>query len=215
MFAARQGAGHSCGYNKEMNALFLIGFGSALNLIGTFGYIRDTITGKVRPNRISWSLWSVPPLIAAVAAFVNQPSWAVVPIFLTGAGSTAVVFASFLAPNARGGFDKFDLCCGLCSAFALTFWITTDVPAVAVMFAILGDAFAALPTLKKAYLNPRSESYLVYATGIVSAMASVATAPSWTIAERGFPIYLAAMNVSIVFLLSRKFASDRWPLNAT
>ena len=38
--------------------------GALLSLIGNFKYILETVNGRVKPNRVSFFLWSLAPLIA-------------------------------------------------------------------------------------------------------------------------------------------------------
>lgn len=45
--------------------------GLFLNIIGAFSYFLDTIKGKVKPNKVTWLLWALIPLIA-FAAEVKQ-----------------------------------------------------------------------------------------------------------------------------------------------
>jgi hypothetical protein len=41
--------------------------GAALSMLGAASYCRETLHGRVRPNRVSWLLWAVAPLIAFAA----------------------------------------------------------------------------------------------------------------------------------------------------
>ncbi len=38
-----------------------------LPLIGFAAYLRDTLRGKIPPNRVSWLLWGAAPMIAFAA----------------------------------------------------------------------------------------------------------------------------------------------------
>lgn len=35
-----------------------------LNLAGGLSYLIDTLKGKVKPNKVSWLLWGIAPMIA-------------------------------------------------------------------------------------------------------------------------------------------------------
>ena len=43
------------------NFVFL---GAAFSIIGALSYARDTIRGVTKPNRVSWLLWTIAPLLA-------------------------------------------------------------------------------------------------------------------------------------------------------
>src|SRR6185437_3311743 len=40
--------------------------GSAIGAFGTAVYLRDTLRGTTKPNRVTWLLWAVAPLLATV-----------------------------------------------------------------------------------------------------------------------------------------------------
>ncbi len=53
--------------NKSMIHLNFVFVGLVLQIFGSLSYIVDTLKGKVKPNRVSWLLWSIVPSIAFVA----------------------------------------------------------------------------------------------------------------------------------------------------
>ena len=38
--------------------------GAAIGLVGQTFYVVDTIRGRTQPNRVTWLLWAVAPLLA-------------------------------------------------------------------------------------------------------------------------------------------------------
>jgi hypothetical protein len=60
-----------------------------------------------------------------------------------------IFLASFVNKKAYWKLEKFDYICGISSALALLLWWLTKEPAIAIVFAIISDAFAAIPTLIK------------------------------------------------------------------
>ena len=49
----------------------------------------------------------------------------------------------------------------------LILWAITDEPNLAILFSLLADLLAGLPTVIKSYRHPRSESWLAYAISAV------------------------------------------------
>lgn len=41
--------------------------GVAISFLSNLSYLRDTLQGKVKPNRVTWFIWALAPLIAGVA----------------------------------------------------------------------------------------------------------------------------------------------------
>jgi len=178
---------------------YLVIIGALAQLFGCVSYIKDTLLGETKPNKISWLLWSVAPLIATFAALSDGVRWAVLPTFMAGFGPLLVFIASFMNKNAYWELSKFDYICGICSVLALILWGVTKEPVVAIVFSIASDGFAAVPTLIKAWKHPETESVAPYATGLFGAMTSFSAIKIWNFSSVAFPIYLVFIDIFLIF----------------
>lgn len=183
---------------------YLVFVGAAVQLAGVFSYIKETIKGNTKPNKVTWLLWSVAPLIATLAAISDGVKWSALPVFMSGFGPLLVLLASFINKSAYWKIEKFDYLCGLCSVLALVLWGVTKEPAIAIIFAIASDALAAIPTLIKSWKHPETETVDVYTTGLFNSITSFAAIRIWNFAEIAFPIYLMVINSSLIFSVLRK-----------
>ncbi|MCX6741177.1 MAG: hypothetical protein NTY61_02140, partial [Candidatus Parcubacteria bacterium] len=126
---------------------------------GVFTYIKNTLKGKTQPNRVSWFLWAVSPLIGTTAAlYAHADIWATIRVFLAGFFPLLVFIVSFINPKSYWKLTSFDFLCGLCSVIALIVWGLIDSPRLAILFAATGDGFAAIPTIIKAWKHPETET---------------------------------------------------------
>lgn len=172
---------------------------------GSVAYIRDTISGKTKPNRVTWSMWALAPLIGTAAAlYAEADIWATSRIFLAGFLPLIVFSASFVNPKSYWKLTTFDLLCGACSVLALLLWIGIDSPRLAILFAALGDGFAAIPTIRKAWKNPETETGLTYLAGFLSVVLIIPSIPKWDIENSAFQIYLLIANSFLLFSVYRK-----------
>jgi hypothetical protein len=173
---------------------YLVIVGAAVQLIGVFSYVKDTLKGETKPNKVTWLLWSIAPLIATVAAMSTGVTWAVLPVFISGFGPLLVFVASFVNKNAYWKLEKFDYICGLLSILALILWGITKLPEVAIVFAIASDGFAAVPTIIKAWKYPETENAGPFTAGVFNSLTSFAAIKAWTFSAYAFPIYLVFIN---------------------
>ncbi|MDP2363456.1 MAG: hypothetical protein Q8M94_06755, partial [Ignavibacteria bacterium] len=58
--------------------------GLALSFLGSVSYLLDTIKGKVKPNRVTWFLWALAPLIAFSAEVKQGVGMASLMTFMVG-----------------------------------------------------------------------------------------------------------------------------------
>ena len=98
-------------------------------------------------------------------------------------------------------FGLSDYVCGALSILGLILWLITQQGNVAILFAIFADALAALPTIKKSYEEPKSESYLVFLFGCINATLTLLTIQVWTFANYAFPAYILAVCLLLVLLI--------------
>ncbi|MCR4325967.1 MAG: hypothetical protein NUV59_04185 [Patescibacteria group bacterium] len=178
--------------------------GSVINLFGSSYYIWNTIRGVTKPNRVTWLMWAIAPLIGSAAAFTSGVSWAVLPVFMSGFFPLLVFLSSFVNKNAYWQLGRFDYVCGGISALALLLWALTSNPIIAIILAIAADAFAGIPTVIKAWKYPETETATGYAANGINNLTSFFVIRQWTFASYAFPLYLVAMNTYFVFALLRK-----------
>lgn len=178
--------------------------GVLLNLWGCTIYARNTIKGKTKPNRITWSLWSLAPLIA-FAAEINKGVGLISLMTLSiGLGPLIVLFASFASKKAYWRLHQTDYLCGLLSILGLALWIIYRDANIAIVFSIAADIFAAAPTLIKSYRHPETESVEAYWPTILNAGITLLAINSWTVANYGFPIYTFIINIIFVAFIQFK-----------
>ncbi len=158
-------------------------------------YILDTVRGKTKPNVVSWFTWTLLLGVATAGAFASdEPRTAFLSLGdFIGTGITLLVGIKY-------GFAKFSLFDGLCQ-FAiiagLVLWLIFDSPAIAILAAIIIDTFAALPTLRHAWLKPNEETWQTFAILTFASCLTLLTLTSITFAGIAFPLYLLIINTSI------------------
>jgi hypothetical protein len=82
--------------------------------------------------------------------------------------------------------------------------VVTGDADVAILFAILSDALASVPTLVKGWDHPESESAWTYLVGIFGGLTSFLAITAWTFSQYAFPAYLVIMSVLLVLSIYQK-----------
>lgn len=182
---------------------YLVFIAAFATLLAAFVYIRSMFKGSVRPNRVSWLMWSIAPFIATTAAMSNGVGWAALPVFMSGFAPFLVFAASFVSEKAHWTLASFDYVCGVLSGLALVLWYVTEDPNVAIAFAIASDGLASIPTLTKAWKHPETEAAWPFMVGVFNASTSFFASTTWVFSEYAFPAYLIVMN-TLLFLSAYK-----------
>jgi hypothetical protein len=177
-----------------------------LAVVGSWTYIHDTLKGQTKPNLVTWGMRWLAPLIGMWAALSAQADpWATVRIALAGIIPVIVFIAALLFNNhSYRKISSFDIWCWLSSMIALIFWIFVKDPETAVLLAAIGDWFAALPTIFKAWKYPETESGSIFFMSLLGAILVLPSITSWDIVNSAFQIYLVAVNSILLFAIYRK-----------
>jgi len=168
-----------------------------IRLFGGTQYCWGVLKGKARPNPITWFLWGLTPLITFFASvqYGLRPQSLVL---LALAVSPLVVSVLAIALHrSREHFTPFTLSCGVFALAGIILWRITALPELAIIFSIIADIFATLPTLHKAYRNPASEYAWPYFMSIVSMAITLLTVQTWIFAVVAFPLYMLLVNVTL------------------
>jgi hypothetical protein len=159
----------------------------AVSLVGITGYIGDTLRGVTSPNRVTWSLWAVEGVLAFVVEVQQHVGVASLMTLAMGFVPFIVVLATFRAPHRAWKIGKFDIVCGSVSVLGLVFWCFINEPTVALIAFVAADQMAALPTLRKSWTAPTSETARTFFLGTVNCAITLMTLRHFTTAGVLFP----------------------------
>jgi hypothetical protein len=177
---------------------------------GTLAYVRNTLKGKSKPNRMTFLIWAAGPFIGLGAGIAAGAAWwALLPVFAGGLGPFAIFLASFKNPAAYWKLGPLDYACGILAALALVLWVLTANPITAIVFSILADALASFPTVIKSWRHPGTETGLTYFIALCNVSLGLFVAPSHTFPQIGFLVYLFIADLTLAITANRPWLRKR------
>jgi len=183
----------------------LVIISALLILWGGYAYFRDTLVGRTKPNRVSWFLWALAPLVSFGAAFsVDADIWASVRVLVGGVASGVIFLDSFFNRESYWKLTWFDWFCGGLSLTALLFWQLASSPLIAVLLATAANTFASIPTFIKAWNFPETETRLIFVNRFLSTVLIIPAIPVWNIANSAFQIGLMLTTGVMLVAVYRK-----------
>lgn len=178
-------------------ALVYLGFNSQ--------YIIATIKGRLKPNRISWFLWSLSPFIAAIASISTHFSWTQLPVLMSGLMPLLIFLGTFFAKEKYFELNRLDILCAVTSILALVGWALSKDANVAIVLAIISDSIGGIPTIINAIKHPKNESPLPFASGLIATLSGSVAIQSFAFSELAFPIYLVVLDLTMTVITCRKY----------
>jgi len=182
----------------SVNWIFL---GAAVGAVGTAVYLRDTWRGTTQPNRVTWLLWAVAPLLAAAVELDDGVGVRALPTFMVGFMPLLVFIGSFRNPGAVWQIRRIDYACGAMSVVGTAVWLVTRNGIIGISAAIVADFLAGMPTVMKSWTHPHTETVYAYLGAVLSMVILLLTVDHWTFEVAAFPIFIVCMGSVEVFLV--------------
>jgi hypothetical protein len=174
---------------------------AVFNVAGMWAYGRDTLAGRTQPNRVTWGLWGLAPMIAFAGQLSEGVGITALMTFMNGICPIIIVALSFADPGAYWALRRRDLICLGMSVAALAGWAITRHGVVAIALAITADFSAGLPTIVKAWRHPSTETATTFACSATAAAITLASAPNWDFQTVAFPLLIFWVSGTIFVLV--------------
>jgi hypothetical protein len=173
----------------------------AIALGGFVPYLVSIARGRTVPNRATWWIWTVVGTMLCAsyyAAGARDSIW--VPLgYVIGPLATALLALRY----GEGGSSHFDRACLAGAAGALLLWWLSGSPLVGLVASIAVDAAGALPTLRKTYLEPWTESGPTWSIFLLANALNLAALDAWSLDTALYPLYLFGVSLGMVALIYR------------
>lgn len=188
--------------------MFLKNIFAAISIICTLifflPYLRDMFRGTTKPHIYTWLIWSITQATAVAAIWSGgggAGAWA----FLA---SSILVFLIFLLSFKYGtknitSFDTFILIIAL---LAIVIWWKFDSPALAVYMATGIDLLGFLPSYRKIFQDPWSETLISWSGSVVSYIFAIAALSEYNILTSTYFLAMILANILLILicLIQRK-----------
>lgn len=176
--------------------LFLGVLAVLLNSIGYYPYVRDILRGKVKPQRMTWGIWTILASIIAVNQIVNEGGWS----SLFFVSTSILVLTTFLLSlkYGIGGFEKLDIICCIFAFALFIYWATQKDTRISTLIAVNIDLIAVIPTIIKTFKLPDTESYPQWMLAGIGGLLSLLAVPKLDWVLLIYPAYIFVANYIIV-----------------
>jgi hypothetical protein len=180
----------------------LVALSVCITAFGTVVYIGKIFRREAGPNLVSWSVWSISPVVGAHVALSSgagniEVARTVAAGILSLMVLVAIVVSSFSWPK----FSVSDVVCGVLALGSIFLWLVKSLPYDATFAALLADGIAAFPTVASARRKPYHEALSPYLAGGISSLLAVFAQESSEFLCLVYPVYLVALNLLIVTVI--------------
>ncbi|MCX6751770.1 MAG: hypothetical protein NT161_03355 [Candidatus Nomurabacteria bacterium] len=177
-----------------------------VSFVGDFIYLRSMYLGHAKPNLVSWFIWMLAPFLGVYFQLKAGAGFSVFPVFAAGFCPLLVIIYSLILKNGYWKITLFDLVCGILALLALVLYVFTHSLEISILFVILSDGLAAIPTIVKSWKFPETENAYLYLLGIFNNIIGLLIIKEWSFSIYSLGIYFIVINSIISFtILHKKF----------
>ncbi len=170
----------------------------ALTLLAFLPYIRSIVQGKIKPHVFSWVIWGTTTFVVFLAQLEDHGGAGAWPIGISG---VITLFVAFLAYIKRSDITitRTDWLFFTAAMSSLPFWYFTSDPLWAVVILTTVDVLGFVPTVRKSYNDPHSESLLFFGLFTARNIFVILALENYSVTTVLFP---AAISIACMLLIA-------------
>ncbi|MEI8130742.1 MAG: HAD-IIIA family hydrolase [bacterium] len=174
-----------------------------LVFVGYIPYIRDILNRKTTPHAFTFLIWT---LSTAVSFFIQVKGGAGFGAAVTCAGVLFQLFIFFLCLRyGTKDITRSDIFFLILALLSLVLWLVVAQPVAAILLAVLVEIFGFIPTVRKSWNAPYSETVFTYWIYVVRHAMAVLALNRFNILTVLFPLTLVFANFFfVVFIYIRR-----------
>lgn len=174
-----------------------------ISFIGYYPYIKDTISGKTKPHLFTWFIWGISTVVTYALQVVGG----------AGSGSWINLFVIFICAlvfilglrNGKRDITKIDIVFLAFSLLALFIWLVVNQPIWSIVLIVLVDMLSFIPTIRKSWNKPFSETLSLYQINTAKHGLSILALEKYTIVTWLYPLsWLFANAFFSTYLIIRR-----------
>ncbi len=170
-----------------------------LTFVGYVPYFRDILKNKTKPHAFSWFIWGVIAAIIyalQVSAGAGPGSWVTL-------GLVVITFSIFFLSLKSGVnyIKRVDIITLVLALSTLPIWLIVKQPLISVIILSAIDILGFIPTVRKSWQNPYSETLSFYVITTLRHALSLFAISEYNLITSLFPATWVIMNALFSFML--------------
>ena len=171
-----------------------------LIVVALYPYIKAIINNKISPHFFSWIIWGIATL---TVFFAQLDDGGGVGSYALGFSAFTNILIAYLAYKHRKNIliTPSDWVLLFIALFAIGLWWTTSTPLYSVIILSTIDFLGFLPTFKRVYQKPNSESIQFYSIIALRSALIIMALEHYSITTVLFPAVVLVMSVLLVVFI--------------
>lgn len=173
-----------------------------LAIVGNVPYLRDIIKKRIQPHPYTWLVWSIVSCIVFFGQVAKGAGVGAIPTAVSEIFTIIIFFFSI-----RYGFKNIrtiDTVFLVVALLGLIPWLLTKDPTVSVIIAVGIDLVAFIPTIRKTWLAPKTETPMLYSMNVLRHILMLFSLQAYNVATMLHSISMITTNTIMTILIVKK-----------
>lgn len=183
-----------------MDIKTIFGIIAAIVGVGCFvPYLRDMFLHKTKPHIYTWLIWTILQIVGVLAMYNSGAGYGALALGI-GAFFCGLVCALSLKYGTKN-ITVFDTICLVGALASIVVYVFLHQPLISVILISAIDFMGFLPTLRKVYHEPYTETISMFALFTLSGVFSVIAMSEYSIITLFYPCTLMVINTMAVVMI--------------
>ena len=173
-------------------------------------YYRDILRGKTHPHIYSWALWGLLTLLIVALQVKGGAGPATLVTAAAGLLCAGVTILAF--KNGKRDITHSDTVVAIMGLLAIGFWLIIKQPVISIVLVVVADLLAFVPTVRKSWHKPQSETLSLYVTNAIRFSMALLAVKEYTLLSSLWPSVWVIGNAlfAIMLVLRRRVLSAKY-----
>ncbi len=173
--------------------------GAVIAVIGNIPYLIDVIKKRVEPHPYTWLVWTI---VSGVTFFGQVAKGAGIGALPTAAAEifTVIIFLFSLQYGFKN-IIKTDTYFLIFALLGLIPWAITKDPTISVIIVVAIDLIAFIPTIRKTWIKPKSETPVLFSMNVVRHILTLFSLQAYNVATTLHSIAMIVTNTIMTTII--------------
>lgn len=161
-------------------------------------YLRDIFSLKTKPHAYTWLIWAITQGTAVFGIWYGGGGWGVLNL-IVGTLLVVVVFLFSLKYGTKN-ITKSDTAIFIAALSAIVVWWQLDKPLISVMMVSVIDVIGYIPSFRKSYLEPWSETLVTWILFSVSNILAILALKEYNLLTVTYLVAITTANIAFILV---------------
>lgn len=168
---------------------------TAVGVFAFFPYLRDIFLLKTKPHVYTWLIWSITQGTAVFGIWYGGGSWGA--LNLTVGTIFVIIVFLFSLKHGTKNITKSDTAILIVAFCAILVWWLLDQPLISVIMVSVIDIIGYIPSFRKSYQEPWSETLVSWALFSVSNIFAILALSEYNLLTTTYLVAITLANISL------------------